>query len=419
MLCTEQQLRADFRSYVRRRLMSAVQLFGSVPKSEYQSIVTDFVTTLASQRIPYGDIYARSLGAFPTLVKEALQKSRSNPGIAPDASAVPLTAECEWTPWEDDELDPIDAQWYFDMPTAQRIVGMFASGTNSVLALGTPTVASVAASKIDNVTLVDISQRFTRDADAAWPALKNVNITCHDLDEEIYSGVTKADVVVMDPPWYIESYQAWLHSAVSNCRSDGMLVVALPQILTSRRSLPERQAIIAILEKVGNVQLVPDALTYLTPSFELPVLEASDLQFLKQWRHGDIAVINVRKTDLPYEFPAMRNIQWKTRNVYGRIVRTCYENLAEGTLPVIEPFEGTSGYRLTQVTRNYLWSSSANLVTSRGRAATVTTWGALPHILDLLEAGYEVESSVGKALPSASTPDRTGLAGTLSAILRN
>ena len=100
MLCTEQQLRADFRSYVRRRLMSAVQLFGSVPKSEYQSIVTDFVATLASQRIPYGDIYARSLGAFPTLVKEALQKSRSNPGIAPDASAVPLTAECEWTPWK-------------------------------------------------------------------------------------------------------------------------------------------------------------------------------------------------------------------------------------------------------------------------------------------------------------------------------
>lgn len=417
MLCTEQRLKADFRSSVRRRLMSALQLFGSIPKSEYQSIVTDFVAVLASQRMPYGDIYSRSLGAFPTLVKEALQKSRSNFSKTPGTSDGPLTAGNQWTPWEDDELDPIDAQWYFDMPTARRIVSMFPSDTRFALALGVPTVAAIAAASIDDVTLVDISPRLAQGTGSTRPSLHNVNVVRHDLDEEIYSSPGMADVVVMDPPWYIESYRAWLHSAVTNCRPDGLLVVALPQILASRRSLPERQAVIGILEKIGIVRIIPDALTYVTPSFEFPVLEASNLQFLSRWRRADIAVVNVRKSNLPYEFPSIRNIKWKTRNVHGRIVRSCYESPVDGVLPVIEPFEGAKGYRLTHVTRNYLWSSNANLITSRGRAATVITWGEFPRILNFLETGYEIESAVTAALPNASHHDHAKLIGTLSTIL--
>lgn len=417
MSWTGQHLKTILRSSVRRRPTSVLQLFGNIPRTEYQLIVADLVASLAAQRLSHGDIYTKSLGAFPTLVKEALLKNKGNPNEMPRSSAEPLPPGSDPTPWEDDELDPIDAQWYFDMPTAQRIVGMFPSDTKTVLALGAPTVAAVAATAIDDVTLVDISQRFTQGAGTTWPMLKNAKIVCHDLDEEIYSAPPKADVVVMDPPWYIESYEAWLHSAVSNCRPDGMIMVALPQILASRHSLPDRQAVIYILEKIGISQIIPDALTYVTPSFEFPALEDSDLRFLKRWRRADIAVINMRKNELPYEFPSIRNIKWKTRNVHGRIVRSCYENPLAGVLPVIEPFEGANGYRLARVTRNYLWSSSANLVTSRGRAASVTRWGAFPYILDLLEAGYDTENAVTEALPSATLRDRTELTGTLSIIL--
>ena len=417
MLCMDQQPRTDIRTLVRRRLTSTFQLFGSIPKSEYRSIVADIVAVLASRRVPYGDVYARSLGAFPTLVKDALIGNKGYLGDAPREQIASVAPDDEPTPWEDDELDPLDAQWYFDMSTARRIVEMFPSGTTSVLALGMPTVASVAAADIEDVTLVDISPRFSPGGAAEWPALKNVNIVRHDLDENKYLNQVEVDVVIMDPPWYIENYLAWLHSAVSACRYDGLLIVALPQILASRRSLPERQEIIEILRSVGTVDLVADALSYVTPSFELPVLKADNLHFLTRWRRADLALVNLRKKDLPYEFPSQQNMSWKYRNVCGRVVRSYSESPTAGILPEIQPLIGSNNYRLIHVTRNYLWSSSANLVTSRGHAASVTKWGSLPHILDLLEGGHALDDAVSGALPGATPQERKWLTGTLDTIL--
>jgi hypothetical protein len=416
MTRADQQFRVDIKS-VARRLASAISVFGSLPRTEYRSIVAEVVADLTAQRVPAKQVYRMTLGAFPTVVKEVLQEltldnpSRSARGVVADHEC----PDVHPAPWEYDELDPIAAQWYFDVPSARRIMSYFPADAKSVVALGTPTVATMAACAIPEVTLVDISKRFWQRGAPTWLNTR-VERVLHDLDDKVYDGVTDADIVIMDPPWYIENYRAWLKSAVSACREGGRIAVALPQMLTNRRSLPERKEVLDLLKSIGPVHIDYDALTYVTPSFETAVLEADDLNSLRRWRRADLAVTEVRNLDLPYEFQPFSVSEWKYREVCQKIARTWNEDPRQNVIPVIEPVGPHREYRLTGVGRNYLWSSDTNLITSQGRAALVRRWGALPRILDLQQAGLTVESAVMSALPAESAANRQALVGTLRTI---
>ncbi len=417
MTVVDQRQRADFRRRVASRLTEAFRLFGNLPRSEYRMIVAELVATLASTWLPANEVYGLSLGAFPTVVKETLAElalgapslAQQRPGSQPPAP--------DRAPWEDEELDPVDAQWYFDLASVERIISHIPLDVRSVVALGAPTVAAAVATRRSQceVTLVDISPRFLSHDTPAWVRGRGVEFVTHNLDEKLYTGVEDADVVVMDPPWYIENYRAWLHSAAATCRKGGLLAVVLPQLLTNRRSLPERREVMGYLRALGSVSVMHGAVRYVTPSFELPILAAEGLDFLHRWRRADLALVNVRKRELPYSFPALTDIEWRHRMVSNLVVRSYGESEYGSPVPVIEPTQEGQGYLLAGVGRNYLWSSDANLVTSRGRAATVRHWGRLPHILDLLEQGVPLEQSVARA--GLSLQDLQPLVGTLRTLL--
>src|SRR5215469_3578264 len=445
MTFLEQCLRADVKSMARRvagQAARVIRLYGKLPRSEYRSLVADAVTTLAASCVPAAAVYCMSLGAFPTLVKETLE-APDLPGLdsLPLPPVLPEPVPCaddglaaaEPAPWEDDELDPVDAQWYFDLPSVRFIISVFPPDTSSVVALGTPTVAAVAAESVPQVTLVDISPRFCPPGLPPWVDGKDVVTVSQNLDEKRYGGTGDADVVIMDPPWYIENYRAWLQSAVASCRVGGLIAVALPQVLTNRRSLPEREEILELLRFIGPVEMMENVLTYVTPSFELAVLEADDLQFLRRWRRADLALVKVQSRCLPYDFPGVQDIEWVYREVRGRVVRSCREPEHGSGLPVIGPtnpemehwLTGSTDprmeYRLTGVGRNYLWSSGANLVTSRGRAAAVLRWGALPRILNRLQKDddCDLDSAVQAELPGVSAEDCKPLVDILRTLLES
>ncbi|MGH3277730.1 MAG: hypothetical protein ACRDNW_01155 [Trebonia sp.] len=380
-------------------------------------IVTDLVAMLAAQKLPDTDIYVRSLGAFPPLVHEALTAVNGNAHTGPDDRRPQQPSVADQSPWENDELDPVDAQWYFDLPSVRRIISHFPFGTRSLLALGVPTVAAVAASSVAEVTLVDISQRFWSSAKPAWLDVSRVERVLHDLDDKRYDGVSDADVVVMDPPWYMENYRAWLSSAIMACCQDGLLAVVLPQILTNRRSFPERQEILGLLENVGPVTIKHDELAYVTPSFEKAVLKTDGLEHLRRWRRADLALVEVRKRRVPRYFPRFAGNDWKYREIEGLVVRSWSEARATNAPPVLEPPGSQADYRLTGVGRSYLWSNNANLVTSHGRGATVQSWGALPRVLDLCQEGYDLESAVKMALPREPKQESESLAFALRLVL--
>ncbi len=384
----------------------------------YRWRVKTCVARLAS-RMPVRELYHRCLGAFPKVVKESVLELMSD-GYHPrmPVAADDMAIRGAPTPWEDDELDLIDSQWYFDASSAGRVLSFLPEGAKSVVALGTPTVAALAAARVPEVQLLDNSPRFQPGGQApAWADLRKIEVRWCDLDDKPVSDITRADMVVMDPPWHLENYQAWLRTAVQACVVGGLLAVVMPQPLTNRKAQSERRELRRILRGIGRVTIKPNILSYVTPSFEEPVLDTDGLRFLRRWRRADLALVQVQRPEVAWESPRIGNLTWNHRWMEGRIVRTWGETAGGSSVPVIAPADPLAGYRLASVGRTYLRSSGINLVTSRGRAAIVTHWGRLPEILDLLEDGLPVDVAAKAALPEAPASDLAALITTLSILL--
>jgi hypothetical protein len=420
MTVADRKLRAEIKAIL-RRITSAVPGDGTLPATEYRRIVAELVTKLAHRSLPGAELYRRSLGAFPTIVKESLAALPGMPGALAEQTCPPDTGRIIYEPaaWEDDDLDPVDGQWYFDQPTVDRLLALLPTGTRSVLAMGIPTIAGPAARSVDEVTLLDRSRGLRgkslglETAERQW----GLNVADWDLGEKPYLDAAGTDVVLMDPPWYLEHYRAWLHTAIEASKMGGLIGVVVPQPLTNRRSFADQGELLGLLSSVGQVSIRENVLSYVTPSFERPVLNLSGIGYLDRWRRADLALVRVRKKRLPYEFEPVPDIEWKHREIGGRIVRSWGESVSDDSVPVIRTAHSAAGYRLGSVSRYYLRSSDINLVTSRGRAAAVSRWGRLPVILDLLQKGRPLALAVETALPNVAAAEQQALVKVMNTIL--
>jgi hypothetical protein len=384
--------------------------------------VGDRVKKLAHRLLPDTELYRRSLGAFPTVVRESLDalSGKASPCLPPAVGGGAGGTADDGTAWEGDDFDPIDGQWYFDKPSAERLVSFLPAGTRSVLALGVPTIGRSAAQVVDEVQVLDRSNVLARKSLGLGETTGSTGpeVVEWDLDEKPYLDAARVDVVVMDPPWYPEHYRAWLHTAVEACRADGLIAVVLPQLLTNRRSVIDRRELLQILKSVGHVSVRPDLLSYVTPSFERAVLHQDGIGFLGRWRRADLAVVRLRTKRLPYEFEPVDDIKWTYRMISGRIVRTWGEPPQHDGMPVVRRVDAAAGYRLGSVSRFYLRASGINLLTSQGGAAVVSRWGRLPLILDRLRDGCIPAVAVKTTLPDAPPCDQRELTTALEEILR-
>ena len=403
-----------------RRLASSVRSRESLSRRDYSTLVAILVAAIVAKRvISEFELYSSCQGAFPTIVKESLQVlGNYRRRIIRTSHDIELPADP--APWEHDDFDIIESEWYFDVPSVDRILSLFPAGAKSIVCLGVPTLAEKAGAGEREVTLVDRSPSLRNKSLEFWQpgGQRNVNVVQYDLNEKPYHGAeATADVVVMDPPWYIEHYTAWLSTAVHAVRRGGLIAVALPQLLTKRRASAERDQLHSMLKDVGRVRIVDDALSYVTPSFERTVLGAEGLGHLDRWRRGDLALVTVdRPAALPFT-PVPESL-WKYRLIDGRVVRSWGEHLSTPAMPVIRPANGAAGYQLTSVGRTYLLTNEINFVTSRGKAAVVHTWGKLPDILTAIEHGTEVKKAVHDAdLGGVSAVARDELAVTIDALL--
>lgn len=397
--------------------MALLKAGAALSRLRYRWRVTEHVAWLLP-RMSVTDLYHSCLGAFPAVVKQSLL-DLNVPDYRPrPATADGGTAPMEAAPWENEELDVIDYQWFFDVPSVERILSFLPEGVTSLAALGAPTVAALAASRVRRVQLADVSPRFQPGGHApAWFATEKITVWSCNLDKPV-TGIAPADMVVMDPPWHLEHYLAWLRNAVAVCNPGGVLAVALPQRLSKHKTEYDRRELAKILRRIGKVTLKPGALTYVTPSFEATVLDADGLGSLRRWRRADLVLIRVEHPDAAWEAPDIDKPQWTYRWLEGQVVRTWHEaEPSDPPLPVIAPADPEHGYRLASVGRNYLGSSGINLVTSRGRAAVVKPWGRLPQVLDLIADGYAVGVAVKAALPGVPAGDRDELTATIVTLL--
>jgi hypothetical protein len=203
-----------------------------------------------------------------------------------------------------------------------------------------------------------------------------------------------------------------------SCKPGGLLFVALPAPLTKRSARRERAVLLRMLRSFGTVELIPDGLEYLTPSFEWEVLTGQGIATPSRWRLGDLAIVRVRsKKNLRRSFSPVCEQPWDFYSIGDLIIRAQAVHPSD-QLPVLEPV-GRKEYLLESVSRHYLRRRAVNLVTSRGRGARVRQWGILPEVLRLLEQNpsVDISAAVASSAPGLPAHGREQLVASLEDLL--
>ncbi|GJJ16334.1 hypothetical protein MTY414_00070 [Mycolicibacterium mageritense] len=134
---------------------------------------------------------------------------------------------------------------------------------------------------------------FERRAEACTviESVGRVTVTMGDIAQTWHLFPASFDCIIADPPWYPTTIETFIRAAAGLLAEGGTLFLCAPG-LTTRPGLPaERREMLRVAAAHGLIldQLVPRALEYESPPFELSALRASGLDgFDPYWRLGDI-----------------------------------------------------------------------------------------------------------------------------------
>lgn len=107
------------------------------------------------------------------------------------------------------------------------------------------------------------------------------------------------DVVLCDPPWYVEHYAAFLAQAAWVTQIGGRILVSLLPPNTRPGAITDRGEIFNIAHRLGLhiLSMESGSIRYETPTFEHASLHSASIDIQKNWRVGDLVTFG--KIDHP------------------------------------------------------------------------------------------------------------------------
>ncbi len=202
------------------------------------------------------------------------------------------------------EPHPHDYDWRFDNQTSSLLAKMLVAESlpqGRVLLLGAPSIF-VEMSKFQRVphtTLLDWSAELINYLNQ-YRFLHSFVALNHNLSSStLWQPNNPIDVVLCDPPWYLEYYAAFLAQAAYVTKIGGVIAASLFPMSTRPGAVKERWKVLEFANKLGlHVQSIEAGkLRYKTPLFELASLRSTGIEIGDNWRRGDLILF--RKVDHP------------------------------------------------------------------------------------------------------------------------
>ncbi len=187
--------------------------------------------------------------------------------------------------------------------------------------MGTPSVFAVARDNpaFANVALIDRNKSVTTHL-----SRRTGQTFLADLFRDKLPAIA-ADVIVADPPWYVEHMRAFFWAAARLCHVGGHVVASLPPEGTRPHVTDELEQIFDWVREVGLIveAIEEGALSYETPPFEKNALRASGIHLRsRSWRRGTLCVLKkVRDSDAARPVVQSRYDDWCEVDVLGTRIR--------------------------------------------------------------------------------------------------
>jgi hypothetical protein len=213
---------------------------------------------------------------------------------------------------------PLDFDWRFTPQTATEIVHVCESVGDQLICIGAPSVFSDAVSRrvFTNATLVDRNAAVVNHfADSSGRIIR-----CDVLADPL--PAIRANVIVIDPPWYPEHFRSFLWAASEICEMGGNLIVSLPMLGTRPQIQEQLNAIYSWAKMLGFVLHRHDegSLSYETPHFERNALLAAGIVLpVNSWRRGTLCIFRKEQTTCVQRplWPHVVEANWDEATLYG------------------------------------------------------------------------------------------------------
>lgn len=289
-------------------------------KSDFAARVDSWVLArLRNDRPGFTDLLTSLPGVYPVVLLETLRRL-SFAGMVDPASLAQYEVEaatCAGPSLTTCLLPlphPLDFEWRFSNETSRALLEQAHElmGPNGECVLfGTPGVA-LASLDVDRggVSFIGENNTVTR------RLMRLREATQHTLDiRYCTSGIANecADVIVLDPPWYLDFVRPMLSAAAAQCREGGFLLASLPPEGARSDGAGERARTLRFAERVGLrlETTYPLALTYSTPFFEANALAVQGVRVPHDWRRGDLVVLRkIGTTQRSFSMESVRRERW-------------------------------------------------------------------------------------------------------------
>jgi hypothetical protein len=376
----------------------------------YRAEITARLIAILSEA-PAGlpELVVKSEGAYPTEVRSELEslqvigKAKVAPNgiwmlVPSDGELASRSQPINSTPRRvPDSFFPephaLDFDWRFTSDTLE-FLGRYISDfrVRSVAVLGAPTLFKYLSDRGTNARLFDNNTQVVKRLQQAGYC----NVTECDLLHYIPKG-EKSDCAVVDPPWYLEHYSAFIEAGRRLLARRGKLLVSMLPRLTRPSATADRAQVLTFAFERGFELLSVDAspLHYASPSFEVAALQSEGIH-LTDWRSADLYTFGltarpVRDLEVP---PREGTDLWETFQVGRTVIKIKLEGGGSDHNFEFKEVPGVANMRLKSVSRRSPARPHINLWTSRNLVAHVTGSELLRDALRLLQRGMEACEAV-------------------------
>lgn len=348
----------------------------------FEAKIVEDVRTLARDSKTDVDLFNAMGGVHPIEIKRALLAAKEYKLLESVFSDLAVNGPALREMKRDD--NPVLSFWPFTLDCARKLAKI-SEAYNKVALLGAPTVFSTLRGlQKENVILFDSDDYLFREQSTEG------YVQCNLLSDELLSFEDQFDLVVGDPPWYLEDYTAWLDAAIRLARPGGTIIFVLyPQNIreNARREIEEiHRRANGILSNFKSLSLVAE---YETPSFEQIELIQNGIRPV-DWRRAEFfsAKVPLQKVRAPIRDLPKQVEQWtECRIGCGRLF---IQDVASDGFTFLQTANPNSRF-LSSPSRRDPSRKKANVVSSRGHGLSCSQPRQFIDLVNEINASSDIE----------------------------
>ncbi|MEF1229695.1 bis-aminopropyl spermidine synthase family protein, partial [Vibrio fortis] len=244
--------------------------------------------------------------------------------------------------------NPLFFQWWYTLESQELMTTRLLDihSEDSIVCLGTPTLAATIASYSKNVTLLDIDEDIVSLFNSVF--LNGPKAEAYDVNNDVADfHKQKYDCIAIDPPWYPSEFKKFISRAIQLSKDGAVIYCSIPQKLTRPGIEEERKELISSLQACGHrlSYVEPNVMKYIVPYFEEEALKNSGVAIKNQpWRSSDLLVIEVNgNKTLSFEPDVTKEVKSFSRVGNSNMFRAFLEKTDIDTCFPISKVEGFSG----------------------------------------------------------------------------